>query len=178
MDYADLTERFVAARFPTAHTPERFDQWARRGVTQCRPTIVQILVDGIVIRGGPELDELRGRWRATLATGPEVDRSDLATRRYLITNLLDDLRDAADPLERQVVAANLFEKTGELMLITGGHWIGLGKYLPRRLRELSGQRTERLSDPLLRGDLETFADRVEAELNLAGGRVQAGFVRR
>lgn len=230
MEYAEITERFIAARFPAAafaviggstaagtrtptsdidllllgadlfageqdshaavyefeneifevfaYTPDGFDHWARRGIAQHRPTIVQILVDGIVLRGGAELDKLRSGWREVLGAGPNTDQAELATRRYLITNLLDDLRDTEDPLERQVIAASLFEKTGELMLITGHRWIGLGKYLPRRLREYDVERAERLSDPLLRGDLEAFADRVEAELERAGGRVQAGFVRR
>jgi hypothetical protein len=136
------------------------------------------LTHGIILRGGTELDELRSGWREALAAGPRADQAELATRRYMITNLLDDLRDAEDPLERQVIAASLFEKTGELILITGHRWIGLGKHLPRRLRELDGERAELLSDPLLRGDLNDFADRVEAELDRLGGRVQAGFVRR
>ena len=63
------------------------------------------------------------------------------------------------------------------MLLSADRWIGSGKYLPRRLRELSTERAARLAAPLLGGDLDTFGDRVGAELELAGGRVQTGFVR-
>jgi hypothetical protein len=160
-----------------AYTVEGFAQWAERGVAQHRPVIVQMLIEGAEVRGGPLLDVLRDDWRAVLADGPTVDPHELDVRRYMITDLLDDLGDAADPLERRVIAALLFEKTAELMLLSARRWIGTGKYLPRRLRELSTERAEALAEPLLRDDVATFAARVEHELDAAGGRVQAGFVR-
>lgn len=76
-----------------------------------------------------------------------------------------------------MVADVLFERIAELMLLGDRRWIATGKRLPRRLRALSEERTERLSAPLLTGDFAAFADRVEAELDRAGGRLQAGFVR-
>lgn len=159
------------------YTPAGFDHWAGRGIAKGRPTIVHILVDGIGIRGGRELEVLQHSWQDVLEAGPAVSPNDLERRRYLITNLLDDLRDVGDPLERQVIAADLFTQTAELMLLTGQRWIGTGKYLPRRLREMSSSRAERLSQPLLRGDFAAFGDQVERELTLAGGRMLAGFVR-
>lgn len=159
------------------YTTAGFDHWASRGAANFRPTIVHILVDGIGIRGGHDLEMLRRSWREVLAAGPVVSPNDLARRRYLITNLLDDLRDVHDPLEQQVIAADLFTHTAELMLLTGQCWIGTGKYLPRRLREMSSSRAQRLAEPLLRGELVAFGEQVELELNLAGGRMLAGFVR-
>ncbi len=159
------------------YTTAGFDHWAKRGIAHGRPTIVHILVDGIGIRGGQELQALRRSWREVLRAGPVISPHDLELRRYLITNLLDDLRDVRDPVERQVIAADLFTQTAELMLLTGQHWIGTGKYLPRRLRELSTDRAESLAQPLLRRDFGAFGNQVEHELNLAGGRVLAGFVR-
>jgi hypothetical protein len=229
MDYAEVAERFVAARFPAAtfavmggssatgtrtrssdidllligdeqfadvwathavsefegeifevfgYTRAGFEHWAGSGITAGRPTIVHILVDGIGIRGGTELEALQHAWRQVIDAGPEVGPHDLERRRYLITNLLDDLRDVSDPLERQVIAADLFTQIAELMLLSGRRWVGTGKYLPRRLRELSAVRAEGLSRPLLRGDFAAFGDQVEQELKLAGGRMLAGFVHR
>jgi len=91
--------------------------------------------------------------------------------------VLADLRDATDPLERRVLAATLFERTAELMLLTAGRWIGTGKYLPRRLRELPVERVDALVGPYLSGNTADLADAVEQELAAAGGRLQAGFVR-
>ncbi|UYO98258.1 nucleotidyltransferase domain-containing protein [Microbacterium sp. M28] len=160
-----------------AYTPRGFDEWARRGVAQHRPVIVHMLVEGVAVRSGPELERQRAHWAPILAAGPSPTDQELATRRYVITDLLDDLRDAEDPLERQVVGATLFERTAELMLLTHARWIGTGKYLPRRLREWDVSRADALARPLLLGDHAGLADAVSAELDRAGGRVQAGFVR-
>lgn len=160
-----------------AYTPDAFDEWTRKDVAQHRPVLLHMLVEGAELRGGHELAALRELWRGVLENGPEATCHELAARRYVITDLLDDLRDASDPMERHAGAFALFEKTAELMLLSNRRWLGTGKYLPRRLRELSGERANALTEPLLAGEFSAFADRVEHELNRAGGRVQAGFVR-
>lgn len=160
-----------------AYTHDAYTEWACGGISQYRPVLVHLLVDGQELRGGDALARLREEWRAKLAEGPAITEHELAMRRYSITDLIDDLRDATDPLEKNVVAWDLFEKVADLMLLTDNRWIGAGKYLARRLRDLSVSRTEHLASPLLNGDLIAFADRAEQELMRAGGRVQAGFVR-
>ncbi|KQQ68939.1 hypothetical protein ASF63_02880 [Microbacterium sp. Leaf320] len=160
-----------------AYTPAGFDEWADRGVAQHRPVTVHMLVEGTAIRDDGRLAALRRRWQTVLETGPALSAQESAFRRYVITDVLDDLRDAADPLEQQVEAAILFERIAELMLLREGRWIATGKWLPRRLRNLSNERTELLSTPLLDRDYATFAACVEDELDRAGGRVQSGFVR-
>ncbi|WP_146115329.1 nucleotidyltransferase domain-containing protein [Microbacterium sp. MYb62] len=160
-----------------AYRPEGFAEWADRGIEQHRPVIVHMLVEGIPIRSTPSLESLREQWSGVLDAGPSLDAAESAFRRYMITDLLDDLRDATDALERRVVSATLFERIAELMLLAEGRWIAAGKWLPRRLRDLSPERAALLSTPLLADDLSAFAQQVEAELRRAGGRVQAGFVR-
>jgi predicted nucleotidyltransferase len=229
MDYLDLSERFMADRFPTAtvavvagstargtrtassdidllligddlftgdssslaatyefenevfevfaYTCNAFEQWALSGVAQNRPVIVHMLLEGVALRGGQPLTELRDSWRGAIAAGPVVSQHELDMRRYAITDLLDDLRDSADLLERNVIAFTLFNKVAELVLLSNRRWIGTGKYLPRRLRDFDNDRADSLSVPLLDRNLSVFADAAEHELNIAGGRVQGGFVR-
>ncbi|MEV7609320.1 nucleotidyltransferase domain-containing protein [Microbacterium sp. NPDC089320] len=160
-----------------AYTPSGFDEWADRGVAQHRPVTVHMLVEGIAIRDDGRLSALRRRWRTLLDEGPSLNAQESALRRYVITDVLDDLRDATDPLEQRVEAAILFERIAELMLLREGHWIATGKWLPRRLRDLSRERAELLSTPLLAEDYVGFAAAVDDELDRAGGRVQSGFVR-
>ncbi|MFC4139014.1 MULTISPECIES: nucleotidyltransferase domain-containing protein [unclassified Microbacterium] len=160
-----------------AYTAEGFREWAERGIEQHRPVIVHMLVEGLPVRAGAELAALRQHWSAVLKSGPSLTPKEAAFRRYVITDALDDLRDATDPLERRVLASMLFERTAELMLLTDGRWLGTGKWLPRRLRELDPARVDTLTAPLLSDDHPAFADRVQAELDRAGGRVQDGFVR-
>lgn len=160
-----------------AYTFDGFADWAVRGVAQFRPVIVHMLVEGLEVRGGTALQELRRHWERVLSDGPFPSAHELEFRRYVITDQLDDLRDARDPLEQRVIAGLVFERTAELMLLDAGHWIGAGKYLPRRLRALSRERADALAMPLLEGDFAAFASQVERELVAAGGRMQAGFVR-
>lgn len=160
-----------------AYTPTGFDEWAARGIAQHRPVTVHMLVDGTAIRDDGRLASLRQQWRSVLDAGPSLSATESAFRRYVITDVLDDLEDATDPLEQRVEASILFERIAELILLADGRWIGAGKWLPRRLRELSVERADRLTIPLLENDYTTFAARVSAELERAGGRVQAGFVR-
>lgn len=160
-----------------AYTPDGFAEWADRGLDNHRPVIVHMLVEGIPIRDDGSLDEFRAHWSRLLAAGPTLTAEESAFRRYVITDLLDDLHDAEDPLEQRVVANLLFERIAELMLLSEGHWVATGKWLPRRLRSLSPERAGLLGDPLLARDIVLFAARVETELRRAGGRVQAGFVR-
>lgn len=160
-----------------AYTPAGFDDWAQRGIAEHRPVIVHMLVEGMRVRGDAEYERLRAEWAERLEEGPSVDPHQLEVLRYVITDVLDDLRDASDPLEKQVIAGILFGRTAELMLLTAGKWIGTGKYLPRRLRDLPEERVGALSAPYLRGDFTEMADAAERELVAAGGRLQSGFVR-
>lgn len=160
-----------------AYTSEGFTTWAERGVAQHRPVIVHMLVEGTAIRDDGTLLARRGTWQEIIDAGPVLSPDESALRRYVISDLLDDLHDASDPLEKQVLASLLFERTAELMLLAERRWIGAGKWLPRRLREMSRERAELLAEPLLADDLTLFAARVEEELRRVGGRVQAGFVR-
>lgn len=172
------TQEFEGEIFEVfAYTPTGFDEWADRGVAQHRPVTVHMLVEGTAVRDDGRLAALRRRWQSVLDTGPSLSAKESAFRRYVVTDVLDDLQDASDPLEQHVEASILFERIAELMLLSEGRWIATGKWLPRRLRDLSPERAELLSTPLLDRDYATFAARVEDELDRAGGRVQSGFVR-
>ncbi|HBR87812.1 MAG: hypothetical protein CMH38_10660 [Microbacterium sp.] len=160
-----------------AYSSDGFEQWARKCLGDYRPVILNMLLEGIPVRGAAEVAPLRAEWRTIYDEGPVVSPHEMELRRYAITDLIDDLRDATDPLEQRVVAFALFERIAELMLLSERRWIGAGKYLPRRLRGLSEARADTLARPLVDGDVLAFADRAEEELDRAGGRVQAGFVR-
>ncbi|MEL5989697.1 nucleotidyltransferase domain-containing protein [Microbacterium phosphatis] len=159
-----------------AYTDDDFDQWARRGVDSHRPVLLDMLLRGVAVRD-EGLESLRARWRPVVEAGPTTTPQELSLRRYIVTDLLDDLRDATDPIERQVVASLLYERLAELILLAGGRWIAAGKHLPRHLRRLDADRALRLGDPLARGDIREFLTAAEAELERFGGRLQAGFTR-
>lgn len=172
------TYRFEGEIFEVfAYTEEGFATWANRGFEQYRPVIVQMLLDGITVRGDAERGRYRRAWLPRYEKGPVLDPTESAFRRYVLTDLLDDYADATDPLERHMLSSLLFERTAELILLTNSRWIGAGKYLPRRLREFDAGRAAALSAPLLDRADDRFAAQIQHELELAGGRVQEGFHR-
>lgn len=160
-----------------AYTPAGFEEWAERGVREFRPVIVDMLVSGTPVVDDGTLDHFRARWADVYARGPLVSDHELAMRRYAVTDLIDDLSDAADPVEKHIIAFTLYQQLSELILLGNGRWIGTGKNLPRRLRELDPQGAASLGSTLVAGDLPTFRELAADELERLGGRVQAGFVR-
>ncbi|MGW8484167.1 nucleotidyltransferase domain-containing protein [Microbacterium sp. NPDC055903] len=160
-----------------AYTPAGFETWAMRGIAQHRPVIAHMLVDGLMFRSGADGQALRETWADRLAAGPVISVQEVESRRYHLTDAIDDLRDATDPLERQHLAATVFDKTAELMLLSAGQWIASGKRLPRHLRALDDARATALAAPYLAGRLDEFADVAERELERAGGRLRIGYRR-
>ncbi len=178
-DSLAVTHAFEGEVFEVfAYTLEGFGSWARASVAQHRPVIVHMLLEGVAVRGGAELDALRATWQPVIDAGPTATPGELDHLRYVVTDQLDDLVDATDPLERRVVAATLLEKVTTLLLLSDHRWIGAGKYAARRLREWDPVRAERLVAPFLADDIRGFADAVQAELDTVGGRLQDGYVRR
>ncbi|HJB63197.1 MAG TPA: nucleotidyltransferase domain-containing protein [Candidatus Microbacterium pullistercoris] len=160
-----------------AYTPAAFEEWAEGGIAQFRPVIVEMLVHGEVLRDDGSLEPLRERWRAALFAGSSPSEEQLAMKRYVVTDVWDDLCDARDPLEERVLMSTLFREVAELALLTHGRWIGTGKYLARRLREWDQQRSEALALPYIAGDRDAFLAAAGRELTACGGRVQIGHTR-
>lgn len=160
-----------------AYSPEAFDWWARHDLVDLRPVLLDMLLDGLVIRGPEIATDLRDRWRPVVSRGPLVEPAMLTRRRYAITDLIDDLVDATDALEQRVVAHNLFTQLSELILLATGNWLGSGKWLVRRLRAAAPSAATVLSESILKDDPTSFAVAAGRLLEEYGGRVDPGFVR-
>ncbi|MFI2202142.1 nucleotidyltransferase domain-containing protein [Streptomyces sp. NPDC020192] len=121
---------------------------------------------------------LRTEARERLAAGPPaVSVAELEDRRYALTDALDDFRGCADPLERIYLVAELLRRASELALLAGGHWLGGGKWLSRRLAEAEPGLHGRLTaGAAIAGTAEGMAAFTEA-LGLAGGPLWAGYRR-
>jgi hypothetical protein len=88
---------------------------------------------------------LRGHAQRLLDLGPPaLAPAVLASRRYEITTLLEDLLDATAPDELLATAVKLYDALAGFALRAAGAWTGVGKHLVRRLRA---------ADPALAADL-------------------------
>ncbi len=160
-----------------AYTVEAYRAWAERDFASLRPVLPFLLTEGTPLRAGPEYDELRDWSAGRLAAGPDVSSHQLALRRYALTDLIDDLRDATDLLAVATIRADLLRGLAELSLLTAGAWLGSGKWLARRLRAADAAAADALETLASRTDASAAADVATTLLERLGGRVDADFVR-
>ncbi|MFD7876797.1 nucleotidyltransferase domain-containing protein [Streptomyces sp. NPDC059766] len=141
-------------------------------LAMCAEGMLLVDTDGL---GAALQDEARER----LAAGPPpLSDRERDYERYILSDLLDDLRGCTDPAERVYLVAHTVQRASELVLLVGGHWLGKGKWLSRRLaaadpglhRALSEAATQAIA-----GDTKGFAAVVTEVLDLAGGPLWDGY---
>lgn len=160
-----------------AYTVAGFRDWAERDFGSLRPVLPYLLTEGMPLRAGDEFEPLR-RWSAErLVAGPRPTAHQLELRRYAITDLIDDLGDATDPLAVAAIRADLLRALGELATLAAGAWLGSGKWLARRLRAADPAAAERLEAFAAERDPSHAAAAASRMLDGLGGRVDADFTR-
>lgn len=153
------------------------DVAARRAVLQSMYVTGLVLVD----RAG-EAADARALAEADLREGPPaLEPETVETKRYGLTDALDDLGDTADPVERLAVAGFVLNAAAELLFDHHRAWTGSGKWLPRRLLEADGERGAALLDGHARlcgsGDPVPLIEAASQILDLVGGPLREGYRR-
>ncbi|MEJ8640246.1 nucleotidyltransferase domain-containing protein [Streptomyces sp. MS1.HAVA.3] len=107
-----------------------------------RATLQSIYASGLVlVDSNGEAERARALAEADLRKGPPALKPDaVETKRYGLTDALDDLADVSDPIERLAVAGYVVNTAADLLSDHHQAWIGGGKWLPRRLLEADPQR--------------------------------------
>ncbi|MFF5705695.1 nucleotidyltransferase domain-containing protein [Streptomyces sp. NPDC012794] len=165
------------------HTPigllELFaaDVAARRAVLQNMYASGFVLVDSQGAAG-----RARALAEADLREGPPpLEPEAVDTKRYGLTDALDDLGDAGDPIERLAVAGYVVNAAAELLCDHHHAWIGGGKWLPRRLLEADPERGAALLDGHHHlcgsGDPAALIGAASEVLDLVGGPLREGYRR-
>ncbi|MGW1427129.1 nucleotidyltransferase domain-containing protein [Streptomyces sp. NPDC002431] len=141
-------------------------------LAMCADGMLLVDADGL---GASLQDEARRR----LAAGPPpLSERERDYQRYILTDLLDDLRGCADPAERVYLVTHMLQRASELILLVGGHWLGGGKWLSRRLAAADPETHRALSEAAaqaIAGDAKTFADAVAEVLDRCGGPLWDGY---
>ncbi|WP_225800250.1 nucleotidyltransferase domain-containing protein [Streptomyces sp. NK15101] len=145
-----------------------------------RSPLLAMCADGMLLvdrdgLGASLQDEARRRWAAG---PPPLSDHERDHQRYVLTDLLDDLRGCTDPAERVYLVSHVLQRASELVLLTGGHWLGAGKWLSRRLAAADPAVHRALSEAAPRaiaGDAEAFTAVVTEVLDLAGGPLWDGY---
>lgn len=153
------------------------DVAARRAVLQ------SMYAGGLVLADpGGEAGRARALAEADLHEGPPALAPQVVeTKRYGLTDALDDLADAADRIERLAVAGFVLDTAADLLCDHHRSWIGGGKWLPRRLLEADAVRGAALLEGHLHlcesGDPTLMIDAAAEILALVGGPLREGYRR-
>ncbi|WSN53488.1 nucleotidyltransferase domain-containing protein [Streptomyces sp. NBC_01296] len=153
------------------------DVAARRAVLQNMYASGLVLVDS-----DGEAGRARALAEADLRGGPPaLETQAVDTKRYGLTDALDDLADASDPIERLAVAGYVVNAAADLLCDHHHAWIGGGKWFPRRLLEADPQRGAALLEGHHRlcgsGDPAALISAALKVLDLVGGPLREGYRR-
>ena len=164
-----------------AHDPETlgwfFDQDRQAGTA----SLASMIRDGVAVTpSGPLIAKAKALAEAALALGPPpLDAETLARRRYIITDLAEDLRGGGTPGEIIATAARLYQELGDLILRAAGRWSGSGKSLAQRIEQHDpglALRFEHAFGSLFRhGHAAQVLGLVEELLAPLGGPLSAGY---
>jgi predicted nucleotidyltransferase len=164
------------------HTEESFSRFVDREVPLRRSPLLHMAADGRVVRDRTgrtaHLQEsARARWTAG---PPPLHDAECEDRRYRLATLLDDLAEESGSAERAALAATVFTEVADLGLTVRGRWSGRGRWLARRLRAADDALARELVEGLraaLVDDPHPLLGCARAELDRAGGRLDAGYAR-
>jgi hypothetical protein len=155
--------------------PDTIGAWFAKDRARRRPSLARMCTDGVILADADGTAErIREQAVAVLAAGPpKPEVAELNRRRYGLSDLLDDLAGTSDEGERAMICACVVRETAELALVTGGRWLGSGKWLLRELRAADPQLAEELV--AAREDPARLAAIASGVLARAGGRLWDGY---
>ncbi len=166
------------------HTAASLGHYRAKDVARCQPTILRLVGESVVL---VDVDgsgvALQQDCRRQVALGPPaLTAAEVASLRYRVSDLLDDLAGGTDALERTAIATTVWDTALRLLLRGSGRWLGTGKGLVREVAALdaaSGSEEASAFDRALRAALDgdvvplvRAADRVLAPF---GGRLFEGY---
>ncbi|MFE2374715.1 nucleotidyltransferase domain-containing protein [Streptomyces sp. NPDC059398] len=165
-------------------TPDVWHRFAEEETAKRNSPLLSMCSEGLLLvdeggdgggLGASLQAEARERWAAGPAPFSEAERE---YQRYILTDLMDDLRGCADPAERVHLVAHMLQRASELVLLVGGHWLGSGKWLSRRLAAADPGLHRALTEavvPAVAGETSAFAAAVTEVLERAGGPLWDGY---
>lgn len=145
-----------------------------------KPSMQRMVTEGIVLRDDGALLAIKQEAKQMLAEGPkEWSEETIRTKRYFITDVLEDLIGADNKQEEIFIASTLSFLLHEFVLRVNKQWIGTSKWMVRALRQF---------DPLFADEFieafecfyrtrekERIIEITEKVLKPYGGKLFAGF---
>ncbi|EJC76795.1 nucleotidyltransferase domain-containing protein [Rhizobium hidalgonense] len=176
-------ESFTEDEFPVeafVHDPQTLAHYIHQDAESGYPIMGNMVATGSIL--GPEFERARAiqeKAAGMLAAGPKpLAGPAYDALRYHVTDLADDLRGKRPPEEVAAIAAHLYQKLADLILLGHGQWAGRGKWAPRLLRAFDPQLASEFDTAFrlaAQGDGARLLDLADRTLALHGGRYFDGY---
>lgn len=118
-----------------AHNLISYKAFFQSDCERARPSMPRMVSEGTILKDNGIIEAIKNEAKELLAKGPEQwSIETIETKRYFITNTLDDFIGCDSRAEGIFIANTLAELVSEFVLRTNNRWIGSSKWMIRSLR--------------------------------------------
>ncbi|WP_079478934.1 nucleotidyltransferase domain-containing protein [Halobacillus salinus] len=176
-------ESLVESGWPVelfAHNLTSYKQFIAMDCESGTPTMPRMIAEGIVLKDEGILDSLKKESQTIVDRGPEEWSGEfIRTKRYFLTDALDDFLGSKSRAEDLFIANSLAELVQEFVLRTNCHWIGTSKWVVRELKRFDESFAEEFINAFdtfyVSGEKGKVVQLVDKVLAPYGGRLFDGF---
>lgn len=162
------------------HNLTSYKQFFEMDYKNAKPSMQRMIAEGHVLKDEGVLQSIKDEAKTILDQGPERwSDATIATKRYFITDLLDDFIGCQNRAEQLFVANALAELLQEFVLRTNGQWVGTSKWVIRALKQYDVEFTEQFVEAFdlfyKTGEKSKVIELTDQVLEPYGGRLFEGF---
>jgi predicted acetyltransferase/predicted nucleotidyltransferase len=118
-----------------AYNLSSYKKYFKSDYERARPSLIRMISEGLIIKDNGIIETIKKEANHILEKGPEEwSEQMIRTKRYFITDALDDFIGCNNRDEEIFIASTLTESTHEFVLRTKGQWIGTSKWMVRALK--------------------------------------------
>lgn len=180
---ASYRQSFIDLGWPIEVFVHNLSSYHAYFLTDCeraRPSLPRMVVEGIVLQGAEVVFPIKQEAKALLAKGPkEWTNETTSSKRYFVTDALEDFIGSTERTEAIFIAASLAEATSEFVLRSNRCWIGNSKWLMRSLRQYDPKFASRFFEAFdafyQTDDKSKVIELVDEALQPFGGRLFEGY---
>lgn len=162
------------------HNLTSYKQFFEMDYKDAKPSMQRMLLEGIILKDEGIIDSIKEEAKEILDKGPERWTEEIiTTKRYFLTDVLDDFIGCNNRGEEIFIANTLAELIHEFVLRTNGCWIGSSKWVVRALKHYDVKFTEEFIEAFdtfyKTGEKRKVVELSKMVLEPYGGRLFEGF---
>jgi len=125
------------------HNLNSYKHFFEMDYKDAKPSMQRMVLEGIILKDEGIIESIKEEAKEILDKGPERWTEEIiTTKRYFITDALDDFIGCKNRAEEIFIANTLAELIQEFILRTNGRWIGSSKWIIRALKQYDEKFTE------------------------------------